>query len=154
MPNSPVQPLIGKSGRLYICVVVCLVVRAVLRHGGDSSDVTLAFEALKLSFNFCNVLDRTGLDLTGTMVDLPDAMLDLPDTMVDLPDTMLDLPDTMVDLPDTMVDLSDPMVNLPDTMADLLDNMVDLPDTMIRRVKTYGSKETGPKRQVHLDGSI
>ena len=42
----------------------------------------------QLSFNFCNVLDWTGLDLTGTMVDLPDTMVDLPDTMVDLHDTM------------------------------------------------------------------
>ena len=43
-PNSPVQPLIGKFGRLCMCVVVCLFVRLVVRHGGDSSDVTLAFE--------------------------------------------------------------------------------------------------------------
>ena len=32
--------LIGKSGRLYICVVVCLL----RRHGGNSSNVILAFE--------------------------------------------------------------------------------------------------------------
>ena len=38
---SPVQPLIGKSGRLYICVVVWSL---VVCHAGDSSDVTLAFE--------------------------------------------------------------------------------------------------------------
>ena len=38
--SSPVQLLIGKSERLYICVVVCLVVR----HDGDSSDVTLDIE--------------------------------------------------------------------------------------------------------------
>ena len=44
LPNSPVRPLIGKSGRLYIRVVVRSVGRLVVRHGGDSSDVTLAFE--------------------------------------------------------------------------------------------------------------
>ena len=38
--SSPVQLLIGKSGRLYIRVVVC----SVVRHGRDSSDVTLALE--------------------------------------------------------------------------------------------------------------
>jgi hypothetical protein len=32
--------LIGKSGRLYICIVG----RLFDRHGHDSSDVTLAFE--------------------------------------------------------------------------------------------------------------
>ena len=36
--------LIGKSGRLYIRVVVWLVVWLVVRHGRDSFDVTLAFE--------------------------------------------------------------------------------------------------------------
>jgi hypothetical protein len=40
--------LIGKSGRHYIRVVVwlfgCLAVWLVVRHGPDSSDVTLAFE--------------------------------------------------------------------------------------------------------------
>ena len=35
--SSPVQLLIGKSGRLYICVVVWLFVC----HGRYSSDVTL-----------------------------------------------------------------------------------------------------------------
>ena len=48
LPNSrlTILPslLIGKSGRLYICVVVWLVGRLFVRHGGDSSDVTLAFE--------------------------------------------------------------------------------------------------------------
>ena len=44
LPNSPVQPFIGKPGRLYICVIVCSFVRLVVYHGGDSSDVTLAFE--------------------------------------------------------------------------------------------------------------
>ena len=39
--SSPVQLLIGKSGRLYIRVVVWLV---VVRHGRNSSDVTLALE--------------------------------------------------------------------------------------------------------------
>ena len=38
--SSPVQLLIGKSGRLYIRVVGC----SVGRHGRDSSDVTLALE--------------------------------------------------------------------------------------------------------------
>ena len=42
--SSPVQVLIGKSGRLYIRVVVRLVGWSFVRHGGDSSDVTLAFE--------------------------------------------------------------------------------------------------------------
>ena len=42
-PNE--KPLIGKSGKLYICVVVWLFVLLVgCRHGGNSSDVTLAFE--------------------------------------------------------------------------------------------------------------
>ena len=43
-PNE--KSLIGKSGRLYICVVVCsLFVQLVGCHYvGDSSDVTLAFE--------------------------------------------------------------------------------------------------------------
>ena len=31
-----------------------------------------------LSFNFCNALDWTGLDITGTMVDLPDTMHIVP----------------------------------------------------------------------------
>ena len=48
LPNSrlTILPslLIGKSGRLYIRVVVCLVGRLFVRHGRDSSDVTLAFE--------------------------------------------------------------------------------------------------------------
>ena len=47
--------------------------------------------------SFCNVLD-----LTGTMVYLPDTMVDLPNTMVDLPNTMVDLPNTMVDLPNNI----------------------------------------------------
>ena len=38
--NLPVQPLIGKSGRLYICMVV----PSVVCHTGDISDFTLAFE--------------------------------------------------------------------------------------------------------------
>ena len=38
--SSPVQLLIGKSGRLYIRVVG----RSGVRHGRDSSDVTLALE--------------------------------------------------------------------------------------------------------------
>ena len=47
MPNSrlTILPslLIGKSGRHYIRVVVCSVGWLVVRHGLDSSDVTLAF---------------------------------------------------------------------------------------------------------------
>ena len=38
--SSPVQLLIGKSGRLSIRVVVW----SVVRHGRDSSDVTLVLE--------------------------------------------------------------------------------------------------------------
>ena len=37
------KPFIGKSGRLYIRVVVW----SVVCHAGDSSDVTLAFEDAK-----------------------------------------------------------------------------------------------------------
>ena len=120
LPNSPVQQLIGKSGRLYIRVVVCLfgclcdTVATVLM-------LLWPLKMLKLSVGpsvgtdcFCNVLDWTGLDLTGTMVDLPNTMVDLPDTMVDPPETRVDLPDTLVDLPDTMVNLLDTMVKYPD----------------------------------------
>ena len=42
--SSLVYLLIGKSGRLYICVVVRSAGRSVVCHGRDSSDVTLAFE--------------------------------------------------------------------------------------------------------------
>ena len=56
LTNSPVQPLIGKSGRLYIRTVVWLVMWLVVWlvgclfvcHGRDSSDVTLAFEDAQL----------------------------------------------------------------------------------------------------------
>jgi hypothetical protein len=48
LPNSrlTILPslLIGKSGRLYIRVVVWLFGRLFVRHGRDNSDVTLAFE--------------------------------------------------------------------------------------------------------------
>ena len=48
LPNSrlTILPslLIGKSGRLYIRVVVWLVGQLFVRHGRDSSDVTLVFE--------------------------------------------------------------------------------------------------------------
>ena len=48
MPNSrlTILPslLIGKSGRPYIRVVGRSVGWFFVRHGGDSSDVTLAFE--------------------------------------------------------------------------------------------------------------
>ena len=40
LKNSPVQLLIGKSGRLYIRVVGW----SFVRHDRDSSDVTLALE--------------------------------------------------------------------------------------------------------------
>ena len=53
-------------------------------------DIVMLLWPLKmLTFNFCNVLDWTGLDLTGTMVDLPDAIVGIPVTVVDLPDTMV-----------------------------------------------------------------
>ena len=68
--SSPVQLLIGKSGRLYIRVVVCLVgwlyvtVATVLM-------LLWPWKMLKLSVGpsvgtdcFCNVLDWTGLDWT------------------------------------------------------------------------------------------
>ena len=42
--SSLVHLLTGKSGRLYICVVVWSVSLLLCCHGGDSSDVTLAFE--------------------------------------------------------------------------------------------------------------
>ena len=126
MPNSPVQPLIGKSGRLYIRVVVWSVGQLYVMV---ATVLMLLWPLKMLSFNFSNFLNWTGLGLTGTIVDLPDAMLDLPDTMVYLLDTMVDLPDTMVNLLDTMVDLLDTMVDLPDTMVDFPDTMVTLPDT-------------------------
>ena len=63
-----------------------------------ATDLILLWPLKMLSFNFCIVLDWTGLDLTGTMVDLPDTMVDLPDTMVDLPETMVDFPAIIEDL--------------------------------------------------------
>ena len=123
-PSPAINCKIWKT--LYSFVFLCFFRR---RH---TFDILMLLCPLKmLSFNFCNVMNWTRLDLTGTMVDLPDTMVDLPDTMVDLPDTMVDLPDTMVDLPDTMVDLPNAMLDLPDTMLDLLNTMVDLPDTMV-----------------------
>ena len=44
LPNSPVQLSIGKSGRLYIRVVGWSVGWLFVRHGCNSSDVTLALE--------------------------------------------------------------------------------------------------------------
>ena len=44
LPNFRVQPLIGKSGRLYIHVVGRSVGWSFVRHGRDSSDVTLTLE--------------------------------------------------------------------------------------------------------------
>ena len=44
LPKSPVQLLIGKYGRLYIRVVGWLVGCLFVRHGRNSSDVTLALE--------------------------------------------------------------------------------------------------------------
>ena len=64
-----------------------------------------------LSFNLCNVLDWTNLDLTDTMVVLPDTMVHLSHTMVDLPETVVDLSGTLVDLPITMIDLHDTQSN-------------------------------------------
>ena len=71
LPNFRVQLSIGKSGRLYDCVVVCWVgwlwvtVATVLM-------LLWPLKMLKLSVGpsvgtdcFCNVLDWTGLDWTG-----------------------------------------------------------------------------------------
>ena len=46
--------LTGKSGRLYICVVVWSVGRLVVCHGHNSSDVTLVFEDAQVIQNLIN----------------------------------------------------------------------------------------------------
>ena len=61
--------------------------KALYSHGSlfgrHTFDILMLLWPLKmLSFNFCNVLDWTMVDLPDTMVDLVDNVVVLPDTKV------------------------------------------------------------------------